>query len=462
MLNFKYLLLYFSLASKMVIGQEVIVDSLFFEETQDYRTYKVCLPVDYDSTRTYQTIYCLDGDFLFNILAANVEIYADPFIGFIPPTIVVGVFFDQRNDDMGIDWRYGVLNDRGRAFKELIKESLVPMVSNKYSVSEYRTIVGHSNSSTFAHFFLEGESPLFKGYLTLSQFQLFTDVLNYSKLNLKNNIDLVAVSGGLDMEYRVESGKVLEELLDSLAIDKLVHSHVFIPNANHLTIVPQGIPLALEELYKDYGKKAQAKDVIAAGCLKFQSPIEVVDSINNMNVEKYGIDFSYSVDDLDLLFELYVEVRDSVGVSKATKIHADLSQDSTEYFYEAQCLEMMGAHHSAEKSYLRHLNYSSYIGYWSYIRLVWLYANKLNDEVSAIKWCATGLKNLKDDRFINELVKITDKYPESLDSCIKVLHEYVADTYSAELQFTAQASLAKLYRKAGDIEKALYYEDLVR
>ncbi len=464
MLNLKYLLLYFGLATKIVVGQTVVVDSLFFEETQDYRTYKVWLPIDYDSSQIYQTVYCFDGDFLFNILAANIEIYSDPFIGAMPPTILVGIFFDQRNDDMGIEWNEGELSERGVAFMRLVEEKIFSAVSDSYNVSDYKAVVGHSNSTTFAHFFLEGKNPLFHGYLTLSQFELSTDVLRYSKLKkeLKTPIDMVTVTGGLDAAYRVESGRVLDELLDSLAITNLTHTHLMIPDANHLTIVPQGIPLGLEELYKSYGERIQAEDLIEAGCLKFQTPIEVVDSINNKRIDKYGIDLTYSVEDLDLLFELFVAEKDSVGVSQATSIYADLLQDSTEYFYEAQCLEMMGAYHSAEKSYLKHLGYSGYIGYWSYVRLVWLYANKLNDDVAAVEWCGAGLKKLEDDRFINELVRIEGKYPESINSCIATLEEYVAVASSEELQLAVQASLAKLYRKAGDDERALYYENLIR
>jgi len=464
MLSLKYLLLYFGLASQILMSQTVVEGSLFFDETKSCRTYKVWLPDDYDSTRTYQTVYCFDGEFLFNILAANIEIYSDPFIGVLPPTILVGVFFDQRNNDMGIEWSEGVLNSRGTAFMNFVEDGLIPAITSRYNVSGYRSVVGHSNSTTFAHFFLEGEKPLFRGFLTLSQFELSTDVLHYTKLKneLKIPVDLVTITGGLDTDYRIGSGEVLEVLLDSIAVSGLSHTHIMLPEANHLTIVPQGIPLGLETLYKSYGERVLVEDVIEIGCLKVQSPIVVVDSIINEKVQKYGVDFSYSVEDLDLLFELFVVTKDSAGVSLATKIYADLLQDSTEYFYEAQCLDMMGAYRSAEVSYLKHLNYSGCIGYWSYIRLVWLYASKLNDELAAIDWCAMGLKKLEDVRFLRELEQLSGRYPKSVQKCIVVLEEYVSEASLATLKLAAQASLAKLYRKAGYEKKALYYERLSR
>ncbi|MFT5821951.1 MAG: putative alpha/beta superfamily hydrolase [Crocinitomix sp.] len=463
MLNLKYLFLYIGFVSNVVAAQNVIIDSLFFEETQSYRTYKVWVPAEYDTSKTYQTIYCFDADFLFNILSANVEIYADAFIGKMPPTILVGIFFDQRNDDMGIDWNKGVLNKKGRAFMDLVEKNLVPTISKKYNVSEYRTVVGHSNSTTFAHFFLTGDSPLFSGYLTLSQFKLSTDVQRFSELKkaLKMNVDMVMVTGELDADYRVKSGGILDSLLDSLAISNLRHTHISMPNADHLTIVPQGVPHALEALYMTYGKRIESKDIIESGCLKNQTPIEVVDSLILAQVGKYGVDLNYRVEDLDLLFELFVAVKDSVGVLDATIIYADLMQDSSEYFYEAQCLEMMGAYRSAEESYLKHLGYCAYTGYWSYIRLTWLYANKLNDGMAAINWCTAGLNRLGDIRFVRQLLLIGKKNPETIVNCIAALEQSDIISSSIELRLAVRTGLAELHRENGNHKKADFYENLI-
>jgi predicted alpha/beta superfamily hydrolase len=449
MLKIKHALLFLILIANISIAQKVELDSLFFESTQSYRTYKVWLPVDYDSSKTYQTIYCFDGDLLFNILSANVEIYSDQSVGRLPPTIVVGVFFDQRNNDMGIEWEKGELNGTGRAFMQLVSKDLLLRIEQDYNVSDYRAIVGHSNSTTFAHFFLTGEFPLFSGYLTLSQFELSTDLQNFNKLKneLKSEIDMVTVTGGRDADFRIESGAVLTNLLDSLNISNLKHVPIYLEKADHLSMVMQGVPLGLEELYADFGKQFSVDSVIKP---HYQSPLSYVDGMVERRCSKYGVESVYRMEDLDLLFDLFIERKDSIGIKIATSKYAEMFQDSSEYFYEAQCLEMMGAYQSAEKSYLKHLSHCSYLGYWSYIRITWLYRSELNNGTEAIKWCETGLAALGDERFLNEYLRISEVHPKTINVCIESLENYENEAATEELRLAVQATLAQLYKKVGN------------
>ncbi len=108
------------------------------------------------------------------------------------------------------------------------------------------------------------------------------------------------------------------------------------------------------------------------------------------------------------------------------------------------------------------MSYCSYAGYWSYVRLVWLYRSKLNDSSAAIKWCKAGLLQLRDRRFVQELMQIENKYPESIYTCILVLEEWDAVNNNGALQDEIRGCLVKLYRKSGDEEKAEFYESLIR
>lgn len=393
-------------------GQKILLDSMWFDAANSFRDYKVWLPADYDQELNYTTIYCFDGEMLFDILVANVAIYSDPSVGKIPPSIVVGVFFNDRNEDMGINWDTGRLNEKGAAFKEFIEFDLVPTIQNKFSTSAYKTVVGHSNSTTYCYSFLWDDKLLFDAFLTLSQFELETDVFNFSNLkNTDKNIDLVCITGNGDADYRVRSGHALERLLDSLNISSLNSTSIFLPSADHITMVPQGVPLGLEALFEPFSVEVELDSILHSDLFLNLEPKQIVDDILKEKAAKYDLDLMYNMYYLDLLFSLYVEKKDSVGISIATNTYAEMFKDSSEYFYEAQCLESMGAYYSAEKSYLNHVNYYSSPGYWAHMRLVWLYAYRLKVPKEAFEWCVKGFVQTSDVQFLHELEDVLIRYP---------------------------------------------------
>ena len=64
------------LLSLTLTSQTIIEDSIWFEHDISFRKLKVWLPENYDSSITYQTVYCLDAELLFPPLVSSVEIYS--------------------------------------------------------------------------------------------------------------------------------------------------------------------------------------------------------------------------------------------------------------------------------------------------------------------------------------------------------------------------------------------------
>ena len=406
-------------------GQTFHTDSIWFEHAHSYRKYKIWLPQDYDSTKRYQTIYCLDADLLFNSLVSSTEIYSFPDIAKMPPTIVVGLYFDQRNDDMGIESDKSQLNETGQAFIGLIKNQLIPEIENAYATSEYRAIVGHSNSSTFIQFFLWEEEPEFQGYLSMSEYELKKDTEHFCSLSLTHPIDFTFVSAKKDAPYRYDSGLKHEAILDSCQPSNFNYKHIILESADHLTMVPQGIPLGLEELYTDYSSSLPNTDSLLK-LIGSQNPVELMDSLVKMKADKYDAHASYNFTEIDILFELFVQTKDSANIHLATQKYAEIFQDSSEYFYEAQCLELMGANRAAEKAYLKHINYFPDPGVWSYKRLVWLYMSKVVNLDEALYWCEQGYNALQEEEFLELIRKIgkkDKKYQKKADKLVKQLSE---------------------------------------
>lgn len=415
--------------------QQILEDSVFFEADNSYRKLKIWLPEDFDPKENYHTRYTLDADLLFNPLIANTEIYSYSDVGMMPPTIVIGIYFNQRNDDMNILWDLSELGSEGIAFKNLIIDKIIPRIESNYNVADYRSIVGHSNSSTFIQFFLLDSIPTFQGYLLMSEFELKEDAQRFCQLNIpkERSIDFTFISAQEDAEYRYNSGLTHEKIFDACSIYNFNYDHIVLNSANHLTMVPQGIPLGLESLYREY--KPQVLDIDNIE-LKQHTPISFMDSIVHRRCSKYGIAPQYSFEDLDQLYELYIKIKDSVNIQYATNKYAELIDDSTEYFYTAQCLESMGAYHSAEEAYLRHLEYSPYKGQWSYKRIVWLYMTKIKKPENAIKWATEGYKALENDHFLELLKEIVERFPATKKNVLnrmKVLKKSTTNLYQNEV-----------------------------
>lgn len=423
----------FVLILNVAFSQTIKTDSIWFKKSNSFRKYKVWLPETYDTSKIYQTIYCLDADFLFNSLVSNVEIYSYEDIAKLPPTIVVGFFFDQRNDDMGILWDSGTLNETGLALKELVKTQLIPKIESNYPVSDYRSIVGHSNSSSFIQFFLWEQDPVFQGYLSMSEFEFEDDAKHFCALQPKLKTDFIFVSGKKDADFRYNSGLKHEAILDSCSIPNFNYNHIILSTADHITMVPQGIPLGLESLYADYSNGVSDLDSLLK-MMGDQVPIDFMNNIVTNKAAKYGVKAAYNFDEMIQLFDIYVRLKDSVNISNATAVYAHMFQDSSEYFYEAQHLEMMKAYHSAEAAYLHHLSYYPHPGAWSYKRIIWLYMSKRKDLDKALYWCKQGYLALNENECIDLIVNIAEKDKSYRTKAKKLLKELLTEDDSGYVQ----------------------------
>jgi hypothetical protein len=449
-----------TLSLSVAKSQSIIEDSVFFKHANAYRTYKVWLPNDYDSTKNYHSIYCLDASLLFNLLTANVELYSDPFVAKMPPTIVVGLYFDHRNEDMDIDWNKGELGQQGIAFMDLVKNELVPKVEANYTTTSYRSIMGHSNSSSFIEFFMWNEPELFQGFLGMSQFQLAGDGERFCQLNptTKKPVDYVFVSAKEDAEYRLESGYAHEQILDSCQLTNFNFEHIVLDKADHLTMVATGIPLGLEELYKSYRFELFPDSLLTLMLKEQPNPTQLMDSLIDLRVGKYDVEADFSFDDLNQYYNLFVLLKDSIGISAATQKYEAMFQDSSEFFYEAQHLEMMGAYHAAEKSYLRHLDYYCCPGYWSYMRLIMLYEYYLKDVREAMNYCLMGYNEIGDAEFLNRMKKLILKAEKDQRKGLSLLENHLSKSDNKSDAELICIKLIEIYEELGNDKKTKQFQ----
>lgn len=151
-----------------------VIDSVYSSVLNESREFYVELPKDYDpeSKYKYPVAIILDGEFQFNALQIVHEYYSG---GFVPEMVLIGVAnLKNRNRDLTpskLDEETAppYLQDTGGAedFMEFIEEELLPFIEEKYPVSSYRTLIGHSYGGLFTVNTLLKRPELFDNYLAI-------------------------------------------------------------------------------------------------------------------------------------------------------------------------------------------------------------------------------------------------------------------------------------------------------
>jgi len=147
-----------------------VLDSLYSETLKEYRKIYVQIPANYSSTENqkYPVVYILDGE-VFLPTVNNVQSFYSG--GFMPEMVLIGISNDaNRMRDLTtskIDDPYGNENGEAVNFSKFIETELIPFVENKYPVTNFRTLIGHSYGGLFALYSLVHHPALFSSYLAI-------------------------------------------------------------------------------------------------------------------------------------------------------------------------------------------------------------------------------------------------------------------------------------------------------
>ena len=149
-------------------------DSLYSQILAESREIYIQLPASYrpEYDQTYPVVYILDGE-VFLPTATNVlDFYSG---GFMPEMVLIGI--SNNNNRMRdlttstIKTMYGrpfnQKNGEAANFIKFIEDELIPFVENKYPVTNYRTLIGHSYGGLFAIYSLINHPHLFANYIAI-------------------------------------------------------------------------------------------------------------------------------------------------------------------------------------------------------------------------------------------------------------------------------------------------------
>ena len=252
------------------------------------RQIKIQLPRNYEKNieKTYPLFIVLDGDYMFEAVAGNVDYYS--YWEDMPEAIVVGVNqADTRIDDCLYSDQNFLPVETGANFFEFLGLELIPYLNEAYRTANFRAIVGHGETANFLNYYLFKDDPLFHAYIAISpdlapemETRITERLLQFESQKFyylaTSTNDLRAVKKGVD---------ILNTNLSSIENPKLQYGFDNFEGPSHYSVVAHAIPKALESIF--YVFQPISKNEYKEKILTYEgSPVDYLtekyDMINNL------------------------------------------------------------------------------------------------------------------------------------------------------------------------------------
>jgi len=248
-------LLFLLLLAPFFVFSQPIYKTIESKILRQKRQIKIQLPRNYSSNaeKSYPVIYVLDGDYLFEPVAGNVDYYS--YWEDMPESIVVGVNqVGSRQSDTSYDQANYFPVDAGADFFEFLGIELMPLIDEDYRTVNFSIAVGHDVTANFMNYYLFKEKPLFKGYINLSpdyapeMHDRIYNALQFSEQKLWYYL----ATGSEDIkQLREDIGTFNTEMNN---MDNKLVKYFFnnFEGQNHYNLVGSAIPTALQKMFALY------------------------------------------------------------------------------------------------------------------------------------------------------------------------------------------------------------------
>jgi uncharacterized protein len=246
--------------------------TVYSTNVQDSFVISVQLPEEYgkDTNINYPTVYMLDANFHFPILASTIRQYE--MAGMLPPIILVGIGYKsfQLMDSLRTrDYLYpaALPSDEikaiggGQKFNDFISNQLLPYIDSCYKTNKTnRSLLGHSFGGYFTLYALLNQAENNKTFFT--NFAAASPSLWYNnfyltqlgdKLKSITNTDTLNVFttvGGLEnAEWDIAPGTKLSENIAKANFKNVKFHHKVYSNVEHMDVAAITFIQALQAFY---------------------------------------------------------------------------------------------------------------------------------------------------------------------------------------------------------------------
>lgn len=352
-MNKKLLFLLF-LAAPYITHAQTTYKTLQSAKLGETREIKIQLPRNYEENKDklYPVMVVLDGDYLFEPVAGNVDYYS--YWEDIPEMIVVGVNqSSSRNSDASYDEQTFLPTGKGAAFFEFLGMELLKHIQDNYRTAPFKVIVGHDYTSNFINYYLLKENPLFQGYINLSPdlAPQMADRITSSLERSSNETWFYLATSGQDIPALRDGILEFDSKLKNINNTKVHYTFDNFEEATHYTLVGNAIPKAIEQIFKvyrpisieDYNRVLLQTSVSGHDYL-----VEKYSNIKNL----FGVDKRIRVNDFMAVYNAMDKTRNWEELKKLSKLaHKHYPETMLATFFDARYEEEMGNPKKAMKNY---------------------------------------------------------------------------------------------------------------
>jgi len=273
------------------VDAQVKYESIESTKLGQARQIKVQLPRGYsnDSDKKYPLFIVLDGDYLFEAIAGNVDYYS--YWEDMPEAIVVGINqFDTRDDDCLYSEQNSLPIEKGAAFFEFIGMELIPHIEKKYRSANFRVAVGHGETANFINYFLLKPQPLFKAYIAISP-ELAPKMLDYIPEVLgktQSKLFYYLANTNNDSASIKKMTEALNTDISALDNKNLTYAFNSFEGPSHYSVPTHAIPNAIEKIFKVF--QPISKEEYSETILKLEtSPVTYLEEKYKTIDELFGL-----------------------------------------------------------------------------------------------------------------------------------------------------------------------------
>ena len=260
-----FFLFLFSIA--LVCEAQVKYETIPSSKLGEERQIKIQLPRGYksDSDKTYPVFVVLDGDYMFEVVAGNVDYFS--YWEDMPEAIVVGINqMDTRFDDCMYSEQNSLPIEKGAAFFEFLGFELLPYLEKTYNVGGFRVAVGHGETANFINYYLLKQNPLFQAYISISP-ELAPNLLDYlpeSLSKIESKIFYYLARTNNDAKSIKQMTSALDTDISVIENENVMYTFDSFEGPSHYSVPTHAIPNAIETIFKVFRpiSKKEYKDEI--------------------------------------------------------------------------------------------------------------------------------------------------------------------------------------------------------
>ena len=318
------------------------------------RELKIQLPRNYaeNTEQFYPLIITMDGDYLFEITAGNVDFMS--YWDDMPDAIVVGINQESsKEDDLYIsDEDYFPIRD-GAKFYEFLGAELVPYMIENYRVGVFKVVIGHGDSANFINFFAFKKDPLFQAYISISpSFSPFMED-NLFQLISSNKASIFYYLSTSEEDFKDNRKNILNlnTRLQDIKLETTTYKFDDFKTDSHYSLVANSIPSALNHIFSIY--KPISRNEYKNELLKVDySPVKYLENKYRKIKDLFGIEKQILIND-------FKAVSTAIAKKNSPEYYKDLSKLARKNhpnsvlssFYMGRYYESAGSYKKAIKAY---------------------------------------------------------------------------------------------------------------